>query len=104
MMQRMSAGTGVQHTNAEGQNRPPPAIWIEPNVTGIPLELRAVRLPRGQVLRCVCLAGSPDGAQTPVSCTDARLYAAGLFKGTEVVCWSLNPQQDLVQMVSGRLT
>ena len=106
-VQRMSAGTGVQHSefnHAEGQTTHFLQIWIEPNVTGIPPSYEQKTIPEVEKRGALRLEASPDGALGSVTLhADARLYA-GLFNGDEAATLALNPQRKTwVQMVRGQL-
>ena len=106
-VQRMSAGTGVQHSefnHAEGQTTHFLQIWIEPNVTGIPPSYEQKTIPELDKRGTLRLVASPDGATGSVTLhADARLYA-GLFNGPEAATLDLNPQRKTwVQMVRGQL-
>jgi redox-sensitive bicupin YhaK (pirin superfamily) len=106
-VQRMSAGTGVQHSefnHAEGQTTHFLQIWIEPNVTGIPPSYEQKTIPELDKRGVLRLVAAPDGAANAVKLNaDARLYA-GLFDGAETASLPLNPQRKTwVQMVRGQL-
>ena len=106
-VQRMSAGTGVQHSefnHAEGQTTHFLQIWIEPNVTGIPPSYEQKNIPEVDKRGALRLVASPDGALDSVTLhADARLYA-GLFNGEEAATLTLSPQRKAwVQMVRGQL-
>ena len=106
-VQRMSAGTGVQHSefnHAEGQTTHFLQIWIEPNVTGIPPSYEQKTIPEVEKRGALRLVASPDGALGSVTLhADARLYA-GLFNGDEAATLDLSPQRKTwVQMVRGGL-
>ncbi len=106
-VQRMSAGTGVQHSefnHADRQTTHFLQIWIEPNVTGIPPSYEQKTIPEVDKRGALRLVASPDGALGSVTLhADARLYA-GLFNGDEAATLALNPQRKTwVQMVRGRL-
>ena len=106
-VQRMSAGTGVQHSEfnqAEGQTTHFMQIWIEPNVTGISPSYEQISVPDTDKRGALRLVASPDGAEGSVTVhADARLYA-GLFDGAEAVTLTLNPaRKTWVQMVRGQL-
>ena len=85
-VQRMSAGTGVQHSefnHAPDQTTHFLQIWIEPNVTGIPASYEQKTFPDAEKRGRLRLVASPDGAAglgaDPCRCA---LYA-GLFDGGE---------------------
>ncbi|MDP2448655.1 MAG: pirin family protein [Polaromonas sp.] len=106
-VQRMSAGTGVQHSefnHAEGQTTHFLQIWIEPNVTGVPPSYEQKSFPDSDKRGALRLVASPDGAQGSVTIhADASVYA-GLFDGEEAVDMALNPQRKTyVHLVRGEL-
>jgi quercetin 2,3-dioxygenase len=106
-VQRMSAGTGVRHSefnHAEGQTTHFLQIWIEPNVTGIAPGYEQKTFPEAEKRGALRLVASPDGAQGSVLIhADARLYA-GLFDGSESVSLALDPQRkSYVHLVRGQL-
>ncbi len=107
-VQRMSAGTGVQHSefnHAEGETTHFLQIWIEPSAKGVApsYEQRsfAPADKRGQLR----LVASPDGAQGSVTMrADAALYA-GLFNGDEQAYLPLDPaRKAYVHLVRGALS
>jgi redox-sensitive bicupin YhaK (pirin superfamily) len=106
-VQRMSAGTGVQHSefNHASSETHFFQIWIEPHAMGIApgYEQRsfAPEEKRGQLR----LVASPDAAQGSVMIhADASLYA-GLLDGQEPVTLALNPKRKVyVHLVRGALT
>ena len=106
-VQRMSAGTGVQHSefnHAPGQSTHFLQIWIEPNVTGIAPSYEqksfTEREKRGQLR----LVASNDGFDNSVTVhADARVYA-GLLDGDEFASLSLAPgRKTYVHLVRGNL-
>jgi redox-sensitive bicupin YhaK (pirin superfamily) len=106
-VQRMSAGTGVQHSefnHAEGQTTHFLQIWVEPNVTGIPPSYEQKTFPDSEKRGVLRLVASPDGAQGSVTIhADARLYA-GLFDGEEAAEIALDPRRkSYVHLVRGEL-
>jgi redox-sensitive bicupin YhaK (pirin superfamily) len=106
-VQRMSAGTGVQHSefnHAEGQTTHFLQIWIEPNVTGIPASYEQKTFPELDKRGALRLVASPDGAQGSVLVhADAKMYA-GLFDGDESVTLALDPKRKTyVHLVRGQL-
>ena len=106
-VQRMSAGTGVQHSefnHAEGRTTHFLQIWIEPNVTGIAPGYEQKTFANGEKRGALRLVASPDGAQESVLIhADARLYA-GLFEGGEAASLALDPKRKTyVHLISGEL-
>jgi len=85
-VQRMSAGTGVQHSefnHAPDQLTHFLQIWIEPNVTGIPASYEQKTFPDSEKRGRLRLVASPDASDGSVLIhADARVYA-GLFDGDE---------------------
>ena len=107
-VQRMSAGSGVRHSefnHAVGQTTHFLQIWIEPNVTGIAPSYEQKTVPdadkRGQ-LRMVA-AGEPEGDAVKIH-ADAALYA-GLFDGAESAELAIDPaRKAYVHLVRGQLS
>lgn len=85
-VQRMSAGSGVQHSemnHAHGQTTHFLQIWIQPNVKGIAPGYEQKTFADQEKRGKLRLVASPDGANGSVLIhADAALYA-GLFNGTE---------------------
>ena len=107
-VQRMSAGTGVQHSefnHAEGQTTHFLQIWIEPNVRGIPPSYEQKTFAESEKRGALRLVASPDGAQGSVKLhADAALYA-GLLDGDESVKLALDPaRKTYVHLVRGALS
>ncbi|MDP1956464.1 MAG: pirin family protein [Polaromonas sp.] len=106
-VQRMSAGTGVQHSefnHADGQTTHFLQIWIEPNVTGIPASYEQKTFSESDKRGKLRLVASGDGAQGSVTVhADARLYA-GLFDGAEAADLALDAnRKTYVHLVRGEL-
>ena len=106
-VQRMSAGTGVTHSefnHAKGQTTHFLQIWIQPNVIGIPPSYEQRTVPVDEKRGALRLVASPDGAQGSVTIhADAALYA-GLFDGSETAELALNPaRKGYVHLVRGSL-
>ncbi|MCZ2099597.1 MAG: pirin family protein, partial [Anaerolineae bacterium] len=106
-VQRMSAGTGVQHSefnHAEGQVTHFLQIWIEPNATGIAPGYEQKTISASDKRGALRLVASPDGALGSVTIhADAKLYA-GLFDGSERAELVLDPaRKGYVHLVRGRL-
>ena len=96
-VQRMSAGSGVQHSEFNGSHQQPVhflQIWILPNVVGIPAGYEEKRFAEEEKRGRLRLIASPDGAQGSVHIhQDVQVYA-GLFDGSE---------QSELQVAPGRL-
>ncbi|MGH8858793.1 MAG: pirin family protein, partial [Polaromonas sp.] len=106
-VQRMSAGTGVQHSefnHAEGQSTHFLQIWIEPNVTGIVPSYEQKAFPDAEKRGTLRLVASPDGAQGSVTIhADAKIYA-GLLDGHEAATLPLDTgRKTYVHLVRGEL-
>jgi quercetin 2,3-dioxygenase len=106
-VQRMSAGTGVRHSEF---NHAPNAtthffqIWIVPDQNGIPPGYEQKTFVDAEKRGRLRLVASPDGAEGSVSLhADASLYA-GLLDGDESVTLTLNPaRKSYVHVVRGAL-
>jgi redox-sensitive bicupin YhaK (pirin superfamily) len=106
-VQRMSAGTGVQHSEF---NHAPNAtthllqIWIEPNVQGVVPSYEQKTFAAAEKQGQLRLVASPDGADGSVQIhADARLYAT-LLDGAQAVELALDPARKCyVHLVRGEL-
>ena len=106
-VQRMSAGTGVQHSefnHAEGQTTHFLQIWIEPNVFGIAPGYEQKTFSDQEKRGKLRLVASNDGAQNSVTIhADAKIYA-GLLDGDESATLALSRQRKTyVHVVRGDL-
>ena len=106
-VQRMSAGTGVQHSefnHAPAETTHFFQIWIEPNVRGIPAGYEQKTFATTEKRGALRLVASPNGAQGSVTIhADAHMYA-GLFDGAERAVLTLNPaRKAYVHLVRGVL-
>ena len=106
-VQRMSAGTGVQHSefnHAEGKITHFLQIWILPNVKDIPPSYEQKTFFDEQKRGKLRLVLSPDGTDGAVLVhADAQMYA-GLLDGNEAVSLVLNPERNYyVHVVQGEL-
>jgi redox-sensitive bicupin YhaK (pirin superfamily) len=104
-VQRMSAGTGVQHSefnHAPNETTHFFQIWIEPNVTGIPPSYEQKTFVSADKQGVLKLVASPDGADGSVLIhADAKLYS-GLLDGTDAVSLTLDPaRKAYVQVLRG---
>ena len=106
-VQRMSAGTGVQHSefnHAEGQTTHFLQIWIEPNVKGIAPGYEQKSFNTEEKSGKLRLVASNDGSEGSVTIhADANLYAC-LLDGNESASLPLNPvRKTYVHLVRGQL-
>lgn len=106
-IQRMSAGTGVMHSefnHARNQVTHFLQIWIQPDIEGIPPSYEQKSIPPALKRGRLQLLASPDGAEGSVTLhADARL-SAGLFDGDEQATVQMDPMRKAyVHLVRGRL-
>lgn len=106
-VQRMSAGTGVTHSefnHAKDQTTHLLQIWIVPNVTGIAPGYEQKTIPPAQKRGSLRLVASPQGEQDSVTMhADAKLYL-GLFDGDERAELALDPtRKAYVHLARGTL-
>lgn len=106
-VQRMSAGTGVQHSefnHAPEQTTHFLQIWIVPDHTGIAPGYEQKSFPDAEKRGQLRLVASPDAAQGSVLIhADARLYA-GLFDADESATLALDAgRKTYVHLVRGQL-
>jgi redox-sensitive bicupin YhaK (pirin superfamily) len=106
-MQRMSAGTGVVHSefnHAKDQTTHFLQIWIIPNVKGIAPGYEQKTIAASEKRGALRLVGSPTGAQGSVTINaDAAMYS-GLFDGAESAELTLDPRRKAyVHLIRGAL-
>lgn len=104
-VQRMSAGTGVLHSEYNPQQDKPVRllqIWIRPAKNGIEPGYEQKRFPEEEKTNRLRLVASPDGAEGSVTIhQDARLYAALLDPG-RTIRQAVSPDRYFwIQIVSG---
>jgi redox-sensitive bicupin YhaK (pirin superfamily) len=107
-VQRMSAGTGVQHSEFNASQQHPVhflQIWILPDVTGIPPGYEEKHFAAAEKRGRLRLIASADGTAGSVRIQqDARVYA-GLFDGAEQASVDLAQGRGLyVHVARGRIT
>ena len=107
-VQRMSAGTGVQHSefnHADGQETHFLQIWIEPNQRGIKPSYAQKAFSDADKRGQLRLVVSPDGADGSLTVhADARMYA-GLLDGEETADLTLaQGRKSYVYVVRGALS
>jgi redox-sensitive bicupin YhaK (pirin superfamily) len=104
-VQRMSAGTGVTHSEFNASDRETVhflQIWIEPNVRGVKPGYEEKRFDDASKRARLRLVASPDGRDGSVTIhQDASLYAA-LLDGDEAVEFTQRPgRRTYVHMARG---
>jgi redox-sensitive bicupin YhaK (pirin superfamily) len=107
-VQRMSAGSGVRHSEFNGSQVRPVhflQIWIEPQQRGIEPGYEEKHFTREEKQGRLQLIASPDRADGSVLIhQDARVYA-GLFNGAERATLALaRKRQAYVQVARGSIT
>ena len=107
-VQRMSAGSGVTHSefnHSADETVHFLQIWIMPNETGIEPGYEEKHFEAADKRGRLRLVGSPDGAEGSVVIhQDVRLYA-GLFDGDETATLSLAPgRRAYVHVARGRIS
>jgi redox-sensitive bicupin YhaK (pirin superfamily) len=106
-VQRMSAGSGVMHSEFNASRDQPVhflQIWIQPNVRGIQPSYEEKHFAAVEKRGKLRLIASPDAAEGSVRIhQDARVYA-GLFDGDEAGCLVLGPgRQAYVHVARGAI-
>ncbi len=106
-VQRMSAGTGVRHSEFSHGTAPTHLlqIWIEPDVRGIPPEYGQTHFDAASKRGKLRLVASPDGREASLKIhQDADLYAA-LIDGEERAVHRLRPgRRAYVHVALGKVT
>ncbi len=106
-VQRMSAGTGVQHSefnHAPNDTTHFLQIWIKPNVTGIAPGYEQKTFANSEKQGVLLRVASNEGADGSVTIhADASIYA-GLFDGLQAASMPLNPsRKTYVHLIRGAL-
>ena len=106
-VQRMSAGTGVTHSefnHAKDQTTHFLQIWIEPNILEIEPSYEQKTIPASEKDGKLRLIASPEGKDGSVKIhADAMVYA-GLFDGTQSFEMTLDPAcKGYVYLIRGSL-
>jgi redox-sensitive bicupin YhaK (pirin superfamily) len=107
-VQRMSAGTGVRHSEFNPSPTSPVhflQIWIQPNVQGIEPSYEEKRFGSEEKRGQLRLIASPEGAAESVLIhQDARVFA-GLFDGSEMATLDVEDRRRIyVHVARGSLT
>jgi quercetin 2,3-dioxygenase len=107
-VQRMSAGTGVMHSEFNhAQDRPTHflQIWIEPSARGIEPGYEQKSFPPSEKRGCLRVVASQDGRHGSVTLHADASIRAGLFDTAEVATLPLDPaRRCYVHLVRGGLT
>ena len=106
-VQRMSAGTGVTHSefnHAKDQTTHFLQIWIEPNTLEVAPSYEQKTIPLAEKQGKLCLVASPSGQDHSVMIhADAKLYS-GLFEGNQSAHLTLDPtRKAYVHLIQGAL-
>lgn len=106
-VQRMSAGTGVTHSefnHAKDQTTHFLQIWIEPNTLEVEPSYEQKTVPLAIKQGKLCLIASQNGQNDSVKIhADANLYA-GLFEGVQTAELDLDPKRKAyVHLIRGSL-
>ncbi len=106
-VQRMSAGSGVHHSEFNASRTEPVhfyQIWLYPERRGITPEYEQKTFPAEERLDALRLIASPDGARGSLTIhQDARVYAATLTPGKNVVHALARDRFSWVQVTRGRV-
>jgi redox-sensitive bicupin YhaK (pirin superfamily) len=107
-IQRMSAGTGIQHSEYNPRPDKPVhflQIWITPSETGVDPSYEQKHFPLEEKRNRLRLVVSPDGAEGSVTIgQDARIYATVLEPG-KILGHEVDTERHIwVQVVRGKLT
>ncbi len=107
-VQRMSAGTGVVHSEFNGSATEPVhflQIWIEPNKQGITPRFEDLSLSPEEVAGKLRLIASPDGrADSAVIQQDALVYISSLDAGQSAGLTLAEGRHGWVQVATGKIT
>ena len=107
-VQRMSAGTGVQHSEYNPSRTDPVhflQIWILPEKMGVTPGYEQIRFTEEQKTNRLCLVASGDGRQGSLSMhQDANLYACLLESGAAVSHALVQGRRSWVQLVRGNIS
>ena len=107
-VQRMSAGTGVRHSEFNSSETDPLhllQIWIIPDGDGFPPSYEQKEFPTAEKLNQLRLVASPDGAEGSVTIhQDARVFGSVLEKGKSVVHSSGPERKVWIQVARGSVS
>ena len=106
-VQRMSAGTGVQHSEYNHSKDGVThflQIWIQPKITGIRPSYEQKHFPAAEKRGRLRLITSPDGRDGSVTIHQDALVYAGLFDGAERASYELTKDKGYVHVARGRIS
>ena len=107
-VQRMSAGTGIRHSEFNASPTEPVRflqIWILPERPGLPPGYEQKAFPAAERRNRLRLVASPDGRDGSLTLhQDVRLYAAALAAGAKVAYAPAAGRHVWVQVARGALT
>ena len=106
-VQRMSAGTGVRHSeyNAHAGETHFLQIWIEPQLAGIKPSYEQKHFSAAEKRGRLRLIASPDGRDGSVSMNQNALLYAGLFDGAERAKLEVGPgRKSYVHVARGKIS
>lgn len=106
-VQRMSAGTGIVHSEFNGSNTEPVhflQIWIEPDKAGIAPRFEDLAIAPEEVKDQLRLIASPDGrGGSSVIQQDALVSIGALSEGAEVTVPLAEGRHAWVQVATGKI-
>lgn len=106
-VQRMTAGTGIMHSEFNASGNTPVhflQIWIVPSKRGVAPRYEDRTFPVEKRMNRLCLIASPDEAEESLSLyQDAKVYASLLDAGKEVILDVAEGRGVWVQVAKGRL-
>jgi len=104
-VQRMTAGTGVAHSEFNPSNDSELhllQIWIFPEENGLQPGYEQIHFPRESKLNRLCLVGSRDGRNNSITIhQDIDVYASVLEKGNSVTHDVRAERKAFVQVIKG---
>lgn len=107
-VQRMTAGTGVQHSefnHSRDKELHLLQIWIYPEKNGLEPGYEQTRFPREEKLNRLRLVGSRDGRDGSITIhQDVDLYASVLEPGKELSLELRNDRKVFIQLIHGDIT
>jgi len=106
-VQRMSAGTGVMHSEANKSASAPVhlfQIWILPDQRGLKPEYEQIAYTDDDRKNRLCLVASPDGAQGSLRIHQKALLYSSILDAGQELTYELAPSRHAwIQLASGEL-